>query len=323
MDQKKLVEVRALKKYFPITEGLFKKKAGFLKAVDGVDMYINKGETLGVVGESGCGKTTLGRLILRLLEPTAGEVIYDGKNLSVFSRKQLREYRKRLQIIFQDPYTSLNPRMMVEEIIREPMEVHRLGQPKERKEKVLQLLNEVGLGKWHMRCYPHELSGGERQRVGIARALAVQPEFIVCDEPVSALDVSVRFQVLNLLKSLQLKYNLTYLLISHDISAVMQLSDRISVMYLGKIIETAPAKELHHNPLHPYTAALLDAVPVPDPDLKRKRILLEEDESSCVNLPKGCRFFPRCRHVKNICIEIEPELKEVGNGHFISCHLYN
>jgi len=322
MEEQKLLEVKGLKKYFPITTGTFKKKVGYVRAVDGVDIYINKGETFGLVGESGCGKSTLGRLILKLLEPTSGEVIYDGNNLSKLSRNQMRQYRKRMQIIFQDSNSSLNPRMNVEEIIGEPLEVHHLAQLKERQDRVIQLLKEVGIDPWYMRCYPHELSAGQRQRIGIARALAVEPEFIVCDEPVSALDVTVKFQVLNLLQNLQQKFSLTYLFISHDINIVTQLSDRIAVMYLGKIVETALTYELYHYPLHPYTKALLDAIPIPDPQVKRKRILLEDDEVSPIDPPQGCRFFPRCRHAENICMEHEPDPREVGKGHFVSCHLY-
>lgn len=320
--EEKLLEVKDLKKYYSITGGLFRKTVGYVKAVDGVNLFLKRGETLGLVGESGCGKSTLGRVILRLVDATSGEVRYGGKNILNLPKRQMRYLRKKMQIIFQDPYTSLNPRMTVGDIIGEPMDIYNIAKGHEREKKVLELLSIVGMGMQHIRRYPHEFSGGQRQRIGIARALAVNPELIVCDEPVSALDVSVRSQVLNLLQELQQQFKLTYLFISHDLSVVKHISDRVAVMYLGKIVEISGKNELYNKPLHPYTKALLSSIPIPNPEVKRDRILLEGDVPTPINPPKGCRFHTRCQCAKSICSKQEPELKKVDTKHFVACHLY-
>ncbi len=320
-----LVEVKDLKKYFPITQGIIlQRHIGDVKAVDGVSFFIRRGETLGLVGESGCGKSTLGRTILRLYEPTAGEVWFKGVNLTALKGEELRRMRRHMQMIFQDPYASLNPRMTVGDIVGEPLEVHGLAKGKEKLERVQHLLEVVGLNPYFINRYPHEFSGGQRQRIGVARALAVNPDFIVCDEPISALDVSIQAQIINLLEELQEKYNLTYLFIAHDLSVVRHISNRVAVMYLGKIVEIADRVELYENPLHPYTKALLSAVPIPDPEIeaKRERIILTGDVPSPANPPSGCPFHTRCPIMQRpICEEEIPPLYDRGDGHFVACHL--
>ena len=316
---KPLVQTRDLVKYYPIRGGVFLKEIASVKAVDHVSLTIGNGETLGLVGESGCGKTTFGRAILRLEEPTSGEVFFEGENILTYSQEQMRALRKAIQIIFQDPFSSLNPRKTVSHIIGEPLLIHGMKSRVERNERVLELLNVVGLRKEHMRRYPHQFSGGQRQRIGVARALALNPKLIICDEAVSALDVSIQAQVINLLKDLQETFGLTYLFISHDLSVVEHVSDRVAVMYLGKIVELATSKELYRNPLHPYTQALLSASPIPDPELKRKRIILKGDVPSPIDPPPGCRFHTRCLYKQDICHQEEPKLKEVAGNHQAAC----
>lgn len=314
-----LLQVKDLKEYFNINMGLFKSKP--LKAVDGVSFDIKKGETLGLVGESGCGKTTVGRTILRLYEPTGGEVYYKGKKIA--TKADVKEFRKEATMVFQDPYSSLNPRMTVSDIIGEPLDVHKLySNKKEREEKILELMNHVGLNSEHASRYAHEFSGGQRQRIGIARALAVNPSFIVCDEPVSALDVSIQAQVINMFDELQDSLGLTYLFIAHDILVVRHISDRIAVMYLGKMVELADSAEIYDHPLHPYSQALMSAVPMPDPKIARanKRITLAGDIPSPLNAPSGCPFRTRCPYATEKCAESMPEFKEVSTGHFVACH---
>lgn len=317
-----LMEINDLQMHFPITEGIiFQHKVGAVKAVDGLNFTIKKGETLGMVGESGCGKSTTGRAILQLYRPTGGQVIYKGQDLTKLSGEEMRKMRRKIQIIFQDPYASLNPRMTVGNIIGEPLEVHGLAKGKAKQDRVRELLRTVGLNPNYINRYPHEFSGGQRQRIGIARALAVEPEFIVADEPVSALDVSIQAQVVNLLEDLQDKFGLTYLFIAHDLSVVRHISDRIAVMYLGKMVELADRNDLYEKPMHPYTKALLSAIPVPDPLLeeKRKRIILEGDVPSPINPPSGCHFRTRCPLAQEICKE-EPPFVEHRPGHFAACH---
>ncbi len=318
-----ILEVRNLVKHFPVTKGfIFQRQVGAVKAVDGVSFTIRRGETLGLVGESGCGKTTLGRVILRLMEPTSGEVYFEGRNIFTLTKEELRRLRRNMQIIFQDPYSSLNPRMTVGDIIGEPLEIHNLARGKEKTRRVQELLEVVGLSPYHMNRYPHEFSGGQRQRIGIARALAVNPKLIICDEPVSALDVSIQAQVLNLLEELQKEFGLTYLFIAHDLSVVKHISDRIAVMYLGKIVEIADADELFSNPQHPYTEALLSAVPIPHPGLRRERVILPGDVPSPVNPPSGCRFHTRCLYARPSCRVNEQHLVDVtGAGHYVACEV--
>lgn len=321
-----LVEVKDLKKYFPISGGgIISRTVAHVKAVDGVSFDIRRGETLGLVGESGCGKTTIGKTLLRLQEPTAGKVLFEGKNIYDLGREDMRKLRREMQIIFQDPYASLNPRMTVGEIIGEPLEIHSVARGAEKTKRVQQLLDVVGLAAFHSRRYPHEFSGGQRQRIGIARALALNPKLIVCDEPVSALDVSIQSQVLNLLEDLQKEFNLTYLFIAHGLAVVKHVSDRVGVMYLGKMVEISPAAHLYSNPLHPYTEALMSAIPIPDPTVKRERIVLEGDVPSPINPPAGCRFHTRCRYAQQVgdkCWTVEPPLIDMGGDHWVACHLH-
>ncbi|MGD9333297.1 MAG: dipeptide ABC transporter ATP-binding protein [Desulfobacterales bacterium] len=319
-DSMPLLDARHLVKYYPIRGGVLMKEIAAVKAVDNVSLSIQKGETLGLVGESGCGKSTFGRAIMRLEEPTAGEVWYDGDNILTYDGQQIRALRKKMQIIFQDPFSSLNPRKPVASIVGEPLLIHGMKNRRERDLRVQELLQVVGLSKEHMRRYPHMFSGGQRQRIGVARALALNPKLVVCDEAVSALDVSIQAQVLNLLKDLQDEFGLTYLFISHDLHVVEHISDRVAVMYLGKIVEVADSKVIYARPLHPYTQALLSASPMPNPELKRKRILLKGDVPSPINPPPGCRFHTRCPYAKTICSEKEPALQEVHSGHQAACH---
>ena len=318
-----LVEVNNLVMYYPVLAGFLRRRVADVKAVDNVSFYIKRGETLGLVGESGCGKTTTGRCILQLSKPTGGEVFFEGTELTKLGNRAIRRTRRDMQLIFQDPYASLDPRMKAGDVIGEPLMVHKIARGKKYREKVEELLRMVELEPRMAERYPHEFSGGQRQRIGIARALAVSPKFIVCDEPVSALDVSIQAQVIKLLMKLKDELNLTYLFIAHDLSVVRYISDRVAVMYLGKIMEITHSDEIYDNPLHPYTQALLSAVPIPDPavDRKRKRILLTGDVPSPINPPSGCHFHPRCRLAEDICKNEEPELKDIGSEHWVACHL--
>jgi len=316
-----LLKIENLVKHYPILGGLFLRQVNFVKAVNDVSLELFEGETLGLVGESGCGKSTLGRLMMLLEKPDSGTIIFRNGNIIGYDKHQLKQFRKKIQIIFQDPYSSLNPRKNVAHIVGEPLYVHGMKSRKERNDRVLELLEVVGLKREHMKRYPHQFSGGQRQRIGIARALALRPELVVCDEPVSALDVSIRAQVINLLNDLQAEFGLTYLFISHDLSVVKNVSDRVAVMYLGRLMEFSDSESLYENPLHPYTKALLSAVPVPDPKHKSKRIMLSGDVPSPIAVPPGCCFNTRCPFSKGICIEKRPQMKEVLPRHFVACHL--
>jgi oligopeptide transport system ATP-binding protein len=317
-----LLEVNGLKKYFPITSGLFGKKQGEVKAVDDVSFYVRKGETLGIVGESGCGKSTTGRLLMRLIEASDGRIIFEDKEITKMSKQELRKIRRDIQMVFQDPYASLNPRHSVEQILEEPLIVHGIGTKEERQKRVKEMLEVVGLSSYHAKRYPHQFSGGQRQRIGIARALMTKPKLIIADEPVSALDVSIQAQVLNLMKDIQEEFQLTYIFIAHDLGVVRHISDRVGVMYLGRLIELAESEELYENPMHPYTKALLSAVPIPDPDLKKQPILIQGELPSPANPPSGCAFHTRCSQVMDICKSARPA-EHNHNGHYVACHLYN
>ncbi len=322
-DEKPIIEVRNLKKYFTKKTGILGNKVKHIKAVDDITFSIKKGETLGLVGESGCGKSTTGRTLIRLYDVTGGEIIYNGVDIAKMSQSELKPYRKKIQMIFQDPYASLNTRMTVGDIIGEPIDIHNLATGEERQQIIWDLLERVGLNKEHANRYPHEFSGGQRQRIGIARALAVKPEFIICDEPISALDVSIQAQVVNMLEDLQKEFGLTYLFIAHDLSMVKYISDRIGVMYLGKMVEIADSDDLYNDPKHPYSQALLSSIPIPDPDAMKKsnRIILEGEVPSPINPPSGCRFRTRCRYAMERCATEEPMLQDIGNGRQVACHL--
>ena len=322
-NNRELVVVKDLYKHFPVRGGILRKTIDWIKAVDGVGFTIREGETLGLVGESGCGKSTIGRTILHLHEPTSGDVEFDGQNIFSLTKNELKTMRRNMQIIFQDPYASLNPRMPISDSIMAGLKIHKIGTPNERSELVMDMLHRVGLEPYHAHRYPHEFSGGQRQRIGIARAIALRPKFIVCDEPVSALDVSIQSQVLNLLQDLQDEFGLTYLFIAHNLSVVEHISDRVAVMYLGKIVELAPRLELFRNALHPYTQALMSAIPLPKPNLKRERVILKGEVPSPQNPPSGCHFHPRCPVAMDICAEEVPEFVEIGPEHWVSCFQVN
>lgn len=318
-----LLKADNLKKHFPIKKGLLSREIGQVKAVDGVSFEVFEGETLGIVGESGCGKSTTGRMLMRLIEPTEGSVIFNGKDVTALSAKQLREARRDMQMVFQDPYASLNPRHTVAQILEEPLIVHNIGTKQDRKQKVMQLLKTVGLSEYHANRYPHQFSGGQRQRIGIARALMTNPKLIIADEPVSALDVSIQAQVLNLMQQLQQDLKLTYIFIAHDLGVVRHISDRVGVMYLGKVVELATSESLYEEPRHPYTQALLAAVPVPDPDFVKETTMLQGDIPSPSNPPSGCTFHTRCPFAKEVCKQQVPALQQVSEGHAVACHLYD
>lgn len=323
MDQKPLLKVEGLKKYFPIKKGLLGRTVGHVKAVDDISFYVNKGETLGIVGESGCGKSTTGRVLMRLLEPTEGTVEFDGKELTSLSSTEMRKMRRDIQMVFQDPYASLNPRHTIGKILEEPLLVHGISNAQERKKSVVKFLEIVGLSAFHAKRYPHQFSGGQRQRIGIARALMTNPKLIIADEPVSALDVSIQAQVLNLMQDLQKEFDLTYIFIAHDLGVVRHISDRVGVMYLGKMVELAPSEQLYATPLHPYTKALLSAVPVPDPDYVKEQVMIDGDIPSPANPPSGCTFHTRCPFKMDICTKVLPQLIEHENGQSVACHLYS
>jgi len=322
MTTEPLIKIENLKKSFPIRGGVLGKKVGEVKAVDDISFSIQKGETLGLVGESGCGKSTTGRMILRLLEPSSGKISFEGKDITGLSNTELRKIRGEMQMIFQDPFASLNPRHTIEKILEEPLIVHGVNDRKARKRKVRELLEIVGLNESHLKRYPHQFSGGQRQRIGIARALTLNPKLIIADEPVSALDVSIQAQVLNLLKDLQTNFDLTYLFIAHDLGVVRHISDRVGVMYLGRIVELAESEDVYINPKHPYTQALLSAVPIPDVDFQKERIILQGDVPSPANPPKGCAFHTRCPYAMDKCQSVRPVFKEVDKGHYTACHLH-
>jgi peptide/nickel transport system ATP-binding protein/oligopeptide transport system ATP-binding protein len=319
----KILEVKNLKKYFPLGKGFMSANKGTVKAVDDVSLDVYQGETIGVVGESGCGKSTFARTVLRLHEATEGEVVFEGKNIFSLKNSEMRKVRQNMQLIFQDPYSSLNPRFTVEQIIKEPLIIHHWGDKQSRKERVIELMDIVGLSKRHLNRYPHEFSGGQRQRIGIARALALNPRLVICDEPVSALDVSIQSQILNLLRSLQQKLDLTYLFIAHDLSVVKHVSDRVAVMYLGKLVELASVDDLYVKPMHPYTQALLSAIPDPNPLKRKNKIILKGDVPSPANPPEGCRFHTRCPFAKDICKQEEPQLQIFDRNHQVACHFAN
>ncbi|HSL42184.1 MAG TPA: ABC transporter ATP-binding protein [Anaerolineales bacterium] len=319
--KRELIHVQGLTKHFPVRAGIFQRTVNSVRAVDDVSFTISEGETLGLVGETGCGKTTVGRAMLRLIEPTAGSVTFEGREITKLSGREMKDVRREMQIIFQDPYASLDPRAPIGDSVMEGLNIHGIGTPEQRLEMMLKVLQWVGLESYHARRYPHEFSGGQRQRIGIARALALTPKFIVCDEPVSALDVSIQSQILNILKEAQAEFNLTYLFIAHNLSVVHHISDRVAVMYLGKIVELTTRDDLYRNPMHPYTRALLSAIPVPNPRLKRERTLLKGDIPSPLNPPTGCRFHTRCPVAKDICSQEEPDFREVQVNHWVACWL--
>jgi len=319
-EKKDLIQIKNLVTYFPVRSGLLQRTVAWVQAVDDVSFTIRAGETLGLVGESGCGKTTVGRSILRLVEPTSGSVLFDGNDVLALRRKELKNIRRDMQIIFQDPYASLDPRVPIGESVMEGLNIHKIGSRRERRDLMIETLRKVGLEDYHARRYPHEFSGGQRQRIGIARALALRPRFIICDEPVSALDVSIQSQVLNILKDLQADFNLTYLFIAHNLSVVEHISERVAVMYLGKIVEVTSRETLFNMPLHPYTQALMSAIPIADPTLKRQRTILKGDVPSPLHPPSGCRFHPRCPVAKDNCSVDEPVLREIRPGHQVACH---
>ena len=317
-----LLKVEGLKKYFPINGGILNRKVGEVKAVNDISFHVKKGETLGIVGESGCGKSTTGRLLMRLIDPTEGSIVFEDKEIMSMTKKQLRQVRRDIQMVFQDPYASLNPRHSVQKILEEPLIVHGIGDKRERAKRVAEMMDVVGLSSYHLKRYPHQFSGGQRQRIGIARALMTKPKLIIADEPVSALDVSIQAQVLNLLKDIQKEFGLTYIFIAHDLGVVRHISDRVGVMYLGRMVELSGSEELYEQPLHPYTKALLSSVPIPDPDVKRESIILTGDIPSASNPPSGCAFHTRCPHAMEVCKTINPVYQEIKNGHYAACHLY-
>lgn len=318
-----LLEIKGLKKYYPINKGFFNKTHGYVKAVDDISFSVNKGETFGLVGESGCGKSTTGRALLRLIEPTAGEIWFEGQDITKLSMEEMRKQRRQMQIVFQDPFSSLDPRNSVQHILEEPLIVHGIGNARERRAAVERLADVVGLAKAHLRRYPHQFSGGQRQRIGIARALALQPKLIIADEPVSALDLSIQSQVINLMQDLQRDFGLTYIFIAHDLSVVKHICDRVAVMYLGRIVEVTDKHKLYSGPQHPYTQALLSAVPEPDPDIRKERIILQGEIPSPADAPIGCAFNTRCPRVMDVCRNVRPSLVETEFGHHTACHLYS